>query len=54
MKKPETLDENTISSYEVNRKIRKNWNGVNPVTRRIESKKKNNKVKHKGKEFDYE
>lgn len=53
MKKPET-DKNTISSYEVNRKIRKDWNGVNPVTRRIESKKKDYKVKHKGKEFDYE
>lgn len=54
MKKPETADKNTISSYEVDRRIRKDWNGVNPVTRRIESKKKDYKVKHKGKEFDYE
>lgn len=54
MKKPETADKNTISSYEVNRKIRKDWNGVNPVTRVIPNKKKNPKTKHKGKEFDYE
>ena len=51
MKKPET---NSISSYEVNRKIRKDWNGINPVTRIIPNKKKDPKVKHKGKEFDYE
>ena len=53
MSKPK-IDPATISSYEANKKIRKDWNGVNPVTRRIESKKKNNKVKHKGKELDYE
>lgn len=53
MKKPET-DKNTISNYEVNRKIRRDWNGVNPVTRVIPNKKKNPKTKHKGKDFDYE
>lgn len=53
MKKPET-DKNTISNYEVNRKIRRDWNGVNPITRIIPNKKKNPKIKHKGKEFDYE
>ena len=44
----------TISTYEVIRKQRRSWNEVNPITRRIENKKKNHKEKHKGKEFDYE
>ncbi len=44
----------TISTYEVIRKQRRDWQEVNPVTRRIEGKKKNQKIKHKGKEFDYE
>lgn len=54
MKKPETVDQNTISTYEVNRKIRKDWNGVNPVTKVYRNRKKDQRVKHKGKEFDYD
>jgi len=41
-------------SYEVNRKIRRDWNGVNPITKIIPNKKKNIKIKHKGKEFNYD
>lgn len=44
----------TISTYEVVRKQRRDWGEINPITRRIENKKKNRKEKHKGKEFDYE
>ena len=39
-------------SYEANRKIRRDWNGVKPYTRIIESKKKNPKIKHKGRQYD--
>ena len=53
MKKPE-IDPNTISSYEANKKIRRDFNGISPVTRVVPNKKKNPKTKHKGKEFDYE
>ena len=44
----------TISTYEVIRKMRRDWGEINPISRRIENKKKNHKEKHKGKEFDYE
>ena len=35
------------SSYEANRKIRKDWGNIKPVTRVIPNKKKNSRVKHK-------
>lgn len=44
MKKPE-IDPNTISSYEANKKIRKDWGNINPVTR-VEISKKHKKPKH--------
>lgn len=47
-------NKNTNSTYEVVRKIRGDWGEVNPVTRIIPNKKKNQKIKHKGKEYDYE
>lgn len=37
------------SSYEANRKIRKDWDDIKPITRVIPNKKKNPCVKHKGK-----
>lgn len=43
-----------VSTYEVVRKIRGDWGTVNPVTKVIPNKKKNQKTKHKGKEYDYE
>ena len=52
MSKPK-IDPATISSYNANKKIRKDWNGVNPVTK-VEVSKKYKKPKHKGKEFDYD
>ena len=42
-KKPTNLD--------LMRSIRKDWNGVNPVSRTVESKK-NKKSKHKKKELE--
>ena len=45
---------NTNPTYEVVRKIRGDWGAVNPVMRVIPNKKKNPKIKHKGKEYDYE
>ena len=44
----------TNPTYEVVRKIRGDWGTVNPVTRIIPNKKKNPKIKHKRKEYDYE
>lgn len=35
------------SSYEANRKIRKDWGNIKPVTRVIPNKKKNPRMKHK-------
>lgn len=43
----------TNTTYEVVRKMRGDWGNVNPITKVIPNKKKNPKVKHKGKEFDY-
>ncbi len=42
---------NQIPSYI--RKQRGDWGQINPVTKVIPNKKKNPKIKHKGKEFDY-
>ena len=53
MKKTEN-DEKVMASYETNKKIRKDWNGVNPITKVYRDRKKDQRVKHKGKEFDYE
>ena len=44
-KKPKT-------PLEIYQSIRRDWNGINPVTRIIENKKKK-KAKHKNKEFEY-
>ena len=40
------------SSYEANRKIRKDWGDIKPITRVIPNKKKNPRVKHKGRAED--
>jgi hypothetical protein len=50
MKNMKKKVENT--SYEVNRKIRRDWGEISPVTRIIPNKKKNQKVKHKGRQYD--
>lgn len=39
-------------SYEVNRKIRRDWGDISPTTKIIPNKKKNQKVKHKGRQYD--
>ena len=50
MKNMKKKVENTF--YEVNRKIRRDWGEISPVTRIIPNKKKNQKVKHKGRQYD--
>ena len=40
------------SSFDLYQSVRRDWNGVNPVTKIVESKKKK-KAKHKNKEFEY-
>lgn len=44
----------TISTYEVERKTRRDFGNINPVTKVIPNKKKSPKTKYRGKEFDYE
>ena len=44
----------TNTTYEVVRKIRGDWGQISPVTKVIPNKKKNPKIKHKGKEYEYE
>ena len=39
-------------SYEANRKIRRDWGEINPVSRIIPNKNKNQKEKHKGRRYD--
>ena len=39
------------SNYEIVRKIRGDWVAISPVTKIIPNKKKNQKVKHKGKQY---
>lgn len=41
------MKKNNNSSYEANRKIRKDWGDIKPITRVIPNKKKNLRVKHK-------
>ena len=43
---------NTDRAYEVNRKIRGDWGAISPITKIIPNKKKNQKIKHKGKQYD--
>lgn len=43
---------NSNSTYEAFKKMRGDWNGVKPYTRIIENKKKNPKIKHKGRQYD--
>lgn len=41
-------NETANSSYEANRKIRKDWGDIKPIMRVIPNKKKSPRVKHKG------
>lgn len=45
---------NTVNSatYNAWRKMRGDWGAINPVTKVIPNKKKNPKIKHKGKEYE--
>ena len=52
MKKKTSASTNAISTYEVARKIRRDWNGVVPITKVIPNKKKNRKEKHKGRMYE--
>ena len=40
-------NETVNGPYEANRKIRKDWGDIKPITRVIPNKKKNLRVKHK-------
>jgi hypothetical protein len=52
-KKKKKEQDNLPSSIELAQTIRRDWNGVNPVTRIVESKK-NKPIKHKKRELEKE
>ncbi len=52
MSKNKKKNLNSNPTYEVVRKIRGDWGDINPVTKIIPNKKKNPKIKHKGKQYD--
>lgn len=52
MSKNKKKNLNSTPTYEVVRKIRGDWGDINPVTKIIPNKKKNPKIKHKGRQCD--
>ena len=52
MSKNKKKNLNSNPTYEVVRKIRGDWGDINPVTKIIPNKKKNPKIKHKGKQYE--
>ena len=52
MSKNKKKNLNSNPTYEVVRKIRGDWGNINPVTKIIPNKKKNPKIKHKGKQYE--
>ena len=39
-------------TYGVEKRTRRDWGAISPVTKIIQSKKKNPKIKHKGRQYD--
>lgn len=52
MSKSKKKNLNSNPTYEVVRKIRGDWGDISPVTKIIPNKKKNPKIKHKGRQYD--
>ena len=52
MSKNKKKNLNSNPTYEVVRKIRGDWGNINPVTKIIPNKKKNPKIKHKGRQYE--
>lgn len=48
----EKVSKATLASYEADRKIRKDWGAIKPVTRVIGDKRRKD-PKHKGRQFDW-
>lgn len=53
-KKKKNVSDAANLTLEVNRKIRGDWGAINPVTKVVPNKKKNQKEKHKGRMYDYD
>ena len=45
---------NSKQTYEAWKKLRNDWGAINPITKIIPNKKKNPKVKHKKKVYEYD
>ena len=52
MSKNKKKNLNSNPTYEVVRKIRGDWGDISPVTKIIPNKKKNPKIKHKGRQYE--
>lgn len=53
-KKNKKVDDISFSNpmYESYQKIRRDWGDISPITKVIPNKKKNPKIKHKGRQYD--
>lgn len=45
-------EKSAASTYEIWKRLRNDWGAINPVTKVIPNKKKNQKAKHKKKEVE--
>lgn len=54
MKKNQNISKDTLTTYNVVRKERRDFGLISPVTKVISNKKKNPRTKHKGKQFDFD
>lgn len=52
MSKNKKKNLNSNPTYEVVKKIRGDWGDISPVTKIIPNKKKNPKIKHKGRQYE--
>ena len=52
MAKKKNIISDTDRTYEVNRKIRRDWGAISPVSKIIPNKKKNPKIKHKARQYE--
>lgn len=52
MKNKKNISKAVLESYEADRKTRKDWGNISPVTRVISDKRRKD-PKHKGRQFDW-
>lgn len=53
MAKKKNINKATATTYDTISKMRGDWGAISPVTKVIPNKKKDQKPKHKGRQFDW-